>query len=174
MAAIRATQPARQRAFLACHGIARAIIRRALSFHTRGWYHHGPLAASRCPRASSAMVAGSGERPVSYLRWANVPTPARTRGGAVAKGSGSKMQPASTSAPVSSDTSTARRRAIGREVFAWAFIGLIAFLAVFIQSCPDHAEASDGTWASSSAWDAIFQCPIHQAFILPAGDGQGS
>ena len=84
------------------------------------------------------------------------------------------MQPTSISAPAPVGTQASRRRAIGREIFAWGFIGLIALLAVFIQSCPDHAAASDETWTASSPWDAIFQCPIHQAFILPAGAAQGS
>lgn len=68
------------------------------------------------------------------------------------------------------------KRILGREFVAWGVIALIAIGAIFIQSCPDHATAEElgTTWSESSAWSAIFSCPIHQAFILPAGAQQGS
>ena len=68
------------------------------------------------------------------------------------------------------------RRILGREFVAWSVIALIAIAAIFIQSCPDHANPDElvGTWSESSPWAAIFSCPIHQAFILPAGAQQGS
>jgi hypothetical protein len=70
------------------------------------------------------------------------------------------------------------RRLIGREFLAWSVIGVIAAGAVFIQSCPDHANAEavgeEATTFSQSAWSAFFTCPIHQTFIVPAGETQGS
>jgi hypothetical protein len=68
------------------------------------------------------------------------------------------------------------RRILGREFVAWGVIAIIAIAAVFIQSCPDHANADElvTTWSESSLWTAAFSCPVHQAFILPAGEVQGS
>jgi hypothetical protein len=68
------------------------------------------------------------------------------------------------------------RRMFGRELIAWSVIALIAVATIFIQSCPDHANAEEqgATWSDSSPWAAIYNCPIHQAFILPLGDQQGS
>jgi len=81
------------------------------------------------------------------------------------------------SAPYGQSSALQRaRRILGREFVAWGMIALIAIAAIFIQSCPDHANADElaGTWSESSPWAAVFSCPIHQAFIPPTGAQQGS
>jgi hypothetical protein len=75
------------------------------------------------------------------------------------------------------DPPTRPRRGFARELFAWGVIGLIALGAFFIQSCPDPAQAddlNDASFPPSGPWAAIFNCPIHQAFIVPAGGTGGS
>ncbi len=63
-----------------------------------------------------------------------------------------------------------RRRRWGREILAWGVIGLIALGAMFVQTCPDHlgidGQAGASAWPPTSVWDAIYQCPIHQAFLV--------
>ncbi len=88
-----------------------------------------------------------------------------------------ELSPASDAAIASEKTPGSRRKAFGREMFAWGIIGVIAALALFIQSCPDHVQAVAPTaamWEPASAWDTIFQCQVHQGFIPPVGAAKGS